>query len=78
MPKTSRDVLPERDRPGHAVDLLDMTTAIDAPLPRTSEPEAARAHRALFSDPYVVKESAVRDLQTSREVAQAPLFSNPE
>lgn len=58
--------------------LLDMTTAIDALLPRTSEPEAARAHRALFSDPYVVKESTVSALHTPQEVAQDPFFSNPE
>ena len=55
-----------------------MTIAIDAPLPHISEPEAARAHRALFSDPYVVKESAVSDSPTSRVVIQAPFFSNPE
>jgi hypothetical protein len=78
VPKTSGAVLCPGEAALCAVDLLDMTTAIDTPLPRTSEPEAERAHRALFSDASVVKESAGRDPRTSREVAQAPLFSNPE
>jgi hypothetical protein len=55
-----------------------MTTTIEAPAPHaTDESEAARAHHAIFSDPDAVKATAVRDLETLRAAAQAPVFSSP-
>lgn len=54
---------------------MPMTTT-DAPALHTDEPEAARARRALFSEPDAVKTPAVSDLDAARAAAQAPVFSS--
>jgi hypothetical protein len=58
--------------------MMPMTTITEASaLHATDESEAARAHRAIFSDPDAVKATVVRDLDASRAAAQAPVFSSP-
>lgn len=56
--------------------MMPMTTTAEAPALHADESEAARAHRALFSDPDAVKATAVRDLDAARAAAQAPVFSS--
>ncbi|MDP9984680.1 hypothetical protein J2W14_004107 [Pseudarthrobacter oxydans] len=54
-----------------------MTTMIeDPPLHAPDDSDAARAHRALFSDPDVAEAPAARDFDTAL-AAQAPVFSSP-
>ena len=57
--------------------MMAMTTMIeDPPLHAPDESVAARAHRALFSDPDVVKAPAAPDYDTAL-AAPAPVFSSP-
>ena len=64
--------------PQYGVNMMRMTTTFEVPdLHTPDDTDAARAHRALFSDPDAVKLTAVHDLDASRAAAQAPLFSSP-
>lgn len=57
--------------------MMAMTTMIeDPPLHAPDESDAARAHRALFSDPDVVEAPAARDSDTAL-ATPGPVFSSP-
>lgn len=53
-----------------------MTTIEALANPATGKAATAETNRVVFSDPYAVEVTAVRDLDASRSAAQAPVFSS--